>query len=84
MAVLPRDYDPSDGVQDGLDACPHCDRTLAGEGGYHGAVYRQDGTRYEHILDTDASNRPFFCKGCWAVLEANRRAEENHSLTNYD
>lgn len=78
--ALPEDFDPEDGIDDGaIDCCPVCERSLH-PNGYNGPVFDQEGRRYEHLTDTDAANRPFFCADCWPQLKANRNAETNQTL----
>lgn len=83
--TLPNDYDPSDGFNDskGCEQCPHCNRIYSSNGGYIGPVYDQQGTRYEFWHDTNPSESPFFCPDCWEELDANRKREENESLTEW-
>lgn len=80
---VPGDYSPKDGLDEGLDVCPHCDTQLGGETGYHGPVVKADGTRYENIYDTDPTDRPFFCPDCYPDLEATRRAREHKTFDEF-
>lgn len=82
--TTPDDYQASDGVDDALvDQCPHCERSLHPDI-YHGLVYKSDGTEYEHIMDTDAIDRPFFCPDCFKELDANRKANQHKTLGEYN
>jgi len=81
--VTPNDYEPSDGVgYNGIDECPHCGQSLHPED-HAGIVYDSDGVEYEHITETDPTDRPFFCPNCWDELEANRKAQENQQLGDF-
>ena len=81
----PDDYDKSDGFneQNGIEECPHCGVHYSGNGGHLGEVYDTNGRQYEQIYDSNPGDGPFFCSDCWDELEANRRAQENHGLTDY-
>ena len=78
--TVPTDYDLDDGFDDTVEICPHCEIAMGTEGGYHGPVYDTGGRRYDHFLDTEPADGPFFCPGCFKQLEQNRREAENESL----
>lgn len=85
MTKPPSEYDPEDSWNEdnGLEECAECGVLFCGNGGYVGETYTQDGTRYEHFYDTDPDDRPFFCASCWAEVDAERRKQENQSITDY-
>lgn len=80
----PQDYDSEDGWgQDGLEQCPHCERQLSGESGWHGRVFDQQGHEFDHLLNTEPGNGPFFCEDCWQELRVNVLQQENATLREY-
>jgi len=82
--TLAQDYDVGDGfVEVGLEQCPHCEMEYSPNGGYTGTVYDANGREYENYIFTEPENGPFFCPECWKELEANRKATENQSLTEW-
>jgi len=82
--TLAEDYDPDDGfVEVGLEQCPHCEIEYSANGGHIGTVYDGRGREYDNYLDTDPMDGPFFCPDCWKELEANRKATENKTLTEW-
>ena len=83
--TIPSDYDKDDGwnEQNGLEECPHCGKQLGGETGHHGEVYDANGRRYDHLLNTEPGNGPFFCPECWPELKANKNAQEHKTLDKY-
>jgi len=75
------EYDPEDGYREnGVDQCPRCNTALSPNGGKVGPVYQADGTKHEHILDTDPMDRPFFCEDCFKALETVKKAESHKTL----
>ena len=84
-APTPDDYNAADGYNEdrGWEQCPHCERQLAGESGYHGPVWDQSGQRYEHPLNTEPGTAPLFCEECWPTLETNRRQDQHASLSEF-
>lgn len=85
-APVPSDYELGDGwdSEKGLDVCPVCERLYSGNGGYLGAVYTTDGTRYDHVLDTDPGDGPFICERCYNVLDANQKRMEHTTLDQFE
>lgn len=83
--TLPSDYDTQDGWDDdnGIDVCPHCELVYSPNGGHMGEVFDQSGRKYEHYLNTEPGDGPFFCPDCWDELETNRKASENNSLEDF-
>jgi len=81
----PSDFESIDGwIEDSaLEKCPVCERVYSGNGGYVETVYDQQGKEYDHYLDTEPGDGPYFCADCWPELEANRKAKENKSLEEY-
>lgn len=53
---------------DGLEQCPVCGGTLDSRW-YSGQVVQPTGltsaTVYEHLLETDPGDGPFYCRECW-------------------
>lgn len=82
MTETVSDYEPKDGFnsENGMDQCPHCREDFAPVGD---PCLTKDGQRYDHITDTEPSNRPFFCPECWDELETNRKQKENQTLGDY-
>ena len=85
VAVL-EDYTRGDGWDEsaGVDRCPACGKVYSANGGYTGAVVDAEGTRYSDVLAADPEDAPFFCVGCWAILEANRKRETHRTLDEWD
>ena len=83
--TTPEDYDHEDGfhVESGLERCPHCKQRYSSNGLYTGPIYDQDGTEYDHYLDSDPMDGPFFCADCWVELDTNRKASEHKSLSEW-
>ena len=81
----PSDYDRDDGWSEsrGVEICPECTIIFSANGGYTGPVYDQNGRQYDHHMNTDPGDGPFFCPDCWEILEANRKAAENKSIEDY-
>ena len=79
---IPDDYDRDDGWSDskGVEMCPDCQVIFSPNGGYTGAVYDQQGRRFEHYSDTDPMGGPFFCPDCWELLDANKKQAEHQTL----
>jgi len=78
------DYDPQDGLTDGLiDKCPRCDESFHPDD-YDGEIVRRDGTRHDHLTDTDPADRPFFCPGCYKALRAAENASQHRTLEVFD
>jgi len=74
------DYEPADGVDDGLiDCCGRCDESFH-PNTYDGEIVRQDGTRYEILTATDPGDRPFFCPGCYEAIRADETAADHRTL----
>lgn len=74
------DYEPLDGVDDGMiDCCGRCEQSFH-PNDYRGEIVRRDGTRYDHLSDTDPMDRPFFCPDCYAAIDAAERASEHQTL----
>lgn len=81
-APVPGDYTAEDGWDDqnGLEQCPRCETVMSANGGWFGAVFDQDGNRYESIYAAEPGEGPYFCAECWKVLAANRTRGEHHDL----
>jgi hypothetical protein len=77
---LPSDYDAADSFDEGTDICARCDHEFKP---IDETVVNSNGTEYDHLMDTDPGDAPFFCLGCWDELEANRKATENQTLTEW-
>jgi hypothetical protein len=83
-AKPPSEYDQADSIRDnGISECAECGLTFSGESGQHGETYTAEGNRYDHFLDTDPGEAPFFCPECWESVDAARKAEENRSVTEW-
>ena len=77
------DYDPLDGVDDGMiDQCGRCGESFH-PNTYGGEIVRQDGTRYDILTATDPGDRPFFCPDCYETIRAAEQAEKHHTLELY-
>lgn len=81
----PSDYDKDDGWSEskGVEICPHCEIIYSPSGGYSDSVYDKRRRQYEHHLDTDPGDGPFFCPECWDELQTNQKASENKSIEEY-
>ena len=80
----PSDFDPGDSLaENAVDQCAHCQAEFSPNGGYSGTIYDKHGNYYDHIMETDVTDRPLFCEPCYTELENNRRQQENASLGDF-
>jgi len=78
------EYDQHDDA--GLEQCPVCGTCLA-YSHYRSRVVRPTGltsaTVYEHLLETDPTDGPFYCGECWDSHCTEVRKKTHRTLTEF-
>ena len=78
------EYDRFD--SDGLEQCPVCGGTLDTRW-YTGSVFQPTGTEqaieYDHLLETNPMDGPFYCTECWQQHLVERREATHRTLSEF-
>lgn len=76
-------HDRFDDEGNTIEKCPICG-TLLDIRWHDDEVYDSDGTEYDHIMETDPGDGPFYCPECWKQYQVTRARHLHATLDQYE